>query len=262
VWRGRGILGLLVRRDLAVKYQSSVLGYLWSLIEPLTIAGIYWFIFGVLYNQRAGDDNVPYVLFLASGLFAWIWINGVLSDATTAMTLQSRLITTIRTPREIFAIARVFGKFIEYAAALPVLLLIAVALHGRFTWHLLYIVPAILVEFVFLIGIALMLSAFNVLLRDTEKFVRLLQRLLFYALPVIYPISRVLHPAHARIPGWVQDAYQCNPLVGIMELHHAVWYDVPPAPLAVWAAVVGSMVILVLGWVIFRALESAVLKEL
>jgi ABC-2 type transport system permease protein len=259
VWQGRGVLGLLIRRDLTVKYQASVLGYLWSLIEPLTVAATYWFIFGVLYGARVGDGGVPYVLFLASGLFAWIWVQGVLTEATTALTSQARLITTIRTPRQIFAIGRVAGKFFEYLAALPVLLLIAVLLGGHFGLHLLYLPVAVAVEGVFLTGVALLLASVNVLLRDTEKLVRLLQRVLFYALPIIYPLSKV---TAGSIPSWVTTVYQCNPLVGIIELHHAVWSTQAPPALPVWAAVIGSGLMLLGGWWVFRKLEPSVLKEL
>jgi ABC-2 type transport system permease protein len=258
VWESRGILSLLVRRDLTVKYQSSVLGYLWSLIEPLIIAVTYWFIFGVLYHEHLAGD-VPYVLYLASGLFAWIWIAGVLGEATTALTMQSSLITTIRTPREIFGIGRVAAKGFEYLAALPILLLIAILLHGHFGWQLVYLPAAIAVETIFLIGLSLLLSALNVMLRDTEKMARLGQRLLLYTLPVIYPLTRVMD---SGIPQWLKDLYQINPLVGIIELHHAVWSHQPPSGLAVSAAIVGSLLMLFGGYWIFRKLEPSVLKEL
>jgi ABC-2 type transport system permease protein len=259
VWGSRNILSLLVRRDLTVKYQTSVLGYLWSLIEPLTIALAYWFIFGVLYNER-NEGDVPYVLYLASGLFAWIWISGVLGEATTALTLQSRLITTIRTPREIFGIGRVVAKGLEFIAALPILFLIAILLHGHFGWQLVYLPAAIILETIFLIGLALLLSSLNVMLRDTERMARLAQRLLLYTLPVIYPFSRVMDAK--SIPVWLKDLYLINPLVGIISLHHAVWSTTPPSLLAVNAAIVGSLIMLFGGYWVFRKLEPSVLKEL
>jgi ABC-2 type transport system permease protein len=259
LWGSRNILSLLIRRDLVVKYQSSVLGYLWSLIEPLTVAATYWFIFGVLYGEKVGDGDVPYVLYLASGLFAWIWISGVLGEATTALTAQNRLITTIRMPREIFAIGRVAAKGFEYLASLPVLVLVAILLHGHFGWHLFYLPLAITVEAVFLVGLALLLASLNVMLRDTEKVARLLQRVLLYTIPVIYPLSRVLD---SGLPGWLKEAYQLNPLVGIIELHHAVWSRTPPVWNAIWVAMIGSVLMLGIGYWVFRRLEPAVLKEL
>jgi ABC-2 type transport system permease protein len=261
VWRHRNILGLLVRRDLAVKYQQSVLGYLWSLIEPLTVAATYWFVFGVLFHtSRISRDHLPYMLFLASGLFAWIWVNGVLGEATTALTSQARLITTIRVPREVFPIGRVAGKFFEYLAALPVLVLIAVLYRGTFGVYLLLIPVAVLLQTVFLVGISLMLASLNVMLRDVEKFVRLVQRVLFYALPIVYPLTLVT--SSSQIPGWVKAAYQADPLVGVFELHHSAWTGILPSGQLIWVSAVGCVAMLLGGWWVFRSLEPAVLKEL
>lgn len=263
VWRHRSVLWLLVIRDLTVKYQQSVLGYLWSLIEPLAVACTYWFVFGLLYKTKVGPEGESYILFLVSGLFAWIWINAVLSEATTALTAQARLITTINMPREMFPIGRVFGKFFEYLAAMPVLLIIAVANHAKFGVTLLLLPLAVLLQMIFLIGLSMLLASLNVMLRDTEKFTRLVQRMLFYALPIIYPLALVTNP-HNGLPHWVKVVYQANPLVGIFELHHAAWVPsagVPPAPLLISAAV-GSVLMLLLGWAAFRRLEPAVLKEL
>jgi len=263
VWRHRDVLRLLVQRDLTVKYQQSVLGYLWSLIEPLAVAATYWFVFGLLFDTRVGPNGESYLLFLVSGLFAWIWVNAVLGEATTALTTQARLITTINMPREVFPIGRVIGKFFEYLAAMPVLIVIAILYHAKFGLYLLLLPLAILLQMIFLIGAALLLAALNVMLRDTEKFIRLVQRVLFYALPIIYPLSLVTDPNNG-IPTWVKDLYMLNPLVGIFELHHAAWVSsegFPPAPLMI-SAVVGSVVMLLGGWLVFRRLEPSVLKEL
>jgi ABC-2 type transport system permease protein len=259
VWRSRGVLGLLVRRDLTVKYQQSVLGYLWSLIEPLSVAATYWFVFGVLFQTRASTDGVPYLLFLASGLFAWIWVSGVLGAATTALTTQARLITTIKVSREVFPIGRVAGTFFEYVAALPVLLLIAIFYHGRFGPYLLVLPLAVLIQLVFLVGVSLLLASLNVMLRDVERVVRLLQRVLFYALPIVYPLDLVMS---APLPRWVEVVYQLNPLVGILELHHAVWTENFPSAALVVTSVVGSLIMFLGGWWVFHRLEPSVLKEL
>ncbi|MCX4387057.1 ABC transporter permease [Micromonospora peucetia] len=268
LWSHRTSLRILVRRDLAVKYQQSMLGYLWSLIEPLGMGAIYWFVFGVLYsrdtNRHLGDAADSYPLFLLTGIFAWMWTSSALSEATNALTGQARLITTMNVPRQVFPIGRVTGRFAEYAAGLPILLAIAVgyAAYGRIElgWSLLALPLAVAVQAVLLVGLALLLSAVNVLMRDVERFMRLVIRVLFYATPIIYPLSLV---RDADLPGWLKIAYELNPLVGIFQLHHAVWYpdEFPDARLL--ATTVGvSLLVLAAGWWSFRRLEPAVLKEL
>ena len=109
-------------------------------------------------------------------------------------------------------------------------------------------------------GLALLLSAWNVLMRDVERFMRLIIRVLFYATPIIYPLSLV---RESGLPGWLKVVYELNPLVGIFQLHHAIWYpdEFPDARLLA-ITIVGSLLVLAAGWWSFRRLEPAVLKEL
>ncbi|MGI5211681.1 ABC transporter permease [Plantactinospora sp. CA-290183] len=268
VWSHRGTLRLLVRRDLAVKYQQSVLGYLWSLIEPLGMGAIYFFVFGLLYrsatNRHLGDAADSYPLFLITGIFAWMWTSSAIGEATNALTGQARLITTMNLPREVFPIGRVAGRFAEYLAGLPILIAIAIVYAWIGKIHLgvtLLALPlAVLIQATLLIGIALLLSSLNVLMRDIERLMRLVTRVLFYATPIIYPLTLV---RNSSLPDWVKIAYEINPLVGIFQLHHAVWYpdEFPDARLLAVAAG-GSLLVLLAGWWVFRRLEPAVLKEL
>ncbi|MEV4757246.1 ABC transporter permease [Micromonospora sp. NPDC049559] len=263
VWSHRNALRLLVRRDLAVKYQQSVLGYLWSLIEPLAMGIIYWFVFGVLYGtgQHLGPAKDSYPLFLITGIFAWMWTNSAISEATSALTGQARLITTMRVPREVFPLGRVIGRFAEYVAGLPVLIALAVYFgEFRLGMNLLALPLGVLLLMVLLTGVAMLLSSLNVLLADVDRMMRLITRLLFYATPITYPLALV---QKSGMPEWLKTLYELNPLVGIYQLFHAVWYPSEfPSNGLLAISVIGSVVLFFGGWWVFRALEPAVLKEL
>lgn len=260
IWSNRSAVALLVRRDLVVKYQQSILGYLWSLAEPLSLAAIYWFVFGVLFDTRIGLQDNSYPLFLVSGIFAWMWCNAALNDAVTALTSQARLIKTMRLPREIFPISRVIGRFAEYAAGFPVIVLFAVLYGVDFGPQLLNLLLALIAQGLLLFGLSFLLSSINVLLRDVERIMRLILRALFYAAPIIYPIHKV---TASSLPDWLKILYQCNPLVGIIQLHHSAWYptEFPPMPMLL-VTLGGCVLAFVSGWAVFRRLEPAVLKEL
>jgi ABC-2 type transport system permease protein len=265
VWRARNVLSFLVRRDLALKYQRSVMGYLWSLLEPLGIGLIYYFVFVVVIGRGGMLSGVisedQYVLYLMSGIFSFMWTNGVLSEATKALTGQKNLITTMNVPREVFPVGRVFARSTELLAGLPILAALALIVGGDFSWWLLVLVPAVLVQAVFLIGVALLLSSINVMMQDIERFMRMIHRLIFYSTPILYPLS-MLEDSNS-LPEWAKLVYMANPLVGILELYHAAWFpQLFPSAGLLTTAIVGSLITLVAGWLVFRRLEPAVLKEL
>lgn len=261
VWGNRSVLRVLVHRDLTLKYQQSILGYLWSLIEPLTMAVIYWFIFGVLFETQLVDGG-SYSMFIISGIFAWTWFNSAINESTSALTAQSRLVTTINLPRQLFPIGKVLGRFAEFLAGVPILLGAAILFRAEITWRTFVGLPlAILLQFALLIGIALLLSSVTVMLRDVERFVRLLVRVLFYAAPIIYPLNKVYEST--LLPGWVKKIYLADPMVGIFQLYHSAWFPNEwPSPALLGTSALGTFVVLALGIWTFRRLEPSVLKEL
>ncbi|WP_017625995.1 ABC transporter permease [Nocardiopsis chromatogenes] len=277
VWQNRQVVGLLVRRDLKVKYQKSILGYAWSMLEPLAMAGVYFFVFGLIFNTDRGvpgGDDAPggYLLFLISGLLPWLWFSTALNEAPKALISQSKLITTMKVPREIFPIAVVTRGFVDYLFTWPVLLVFVFFLGGRTTAMgvLVWLPAALVVQYAFTLGVTFLLASVNVLVRDVERIVRILNRILFYASAIIIPSGMVL-AADSSFPGWFKALFQLNPLLGIFKMHHAVWYPADAPGLASAAAhggfalttaLVGALAFLVVGYWVFRRLETAVLKEL
>jgi ABC-2 type transport system permease protein len=259
------VLGYLIRRDLALKYQQSFMGYVWSLIEPIGIGLIYYFVFIVVIGRggrlAGAIPEEHYILYLMAGIFSYMWTSSVFSQSTGALTGQKALITTMKVPREVFPIGRVFARSAEFLAGIPILALIALWVGVEFTWWLLVLPLAMLVQAVFLIGVALILSSLNVMMRDIERFMSMIGRLIFYSSPILYPLATVQDTE--RLPEWFKMVYQANPLVGIVELHHAVWFPhVFPSTGLLATCVTGAVTTLGAGWLLFRRLEPAVLKEL
>ncbi len=270
VWEHRRVVGLLVRRDLKVKYQQSVLGYAWTMLEPLALTTVYFFVFGVILNATRGipeeaQAHGGFLLFLVAGILPWTTFGSILSEAPRALITHSKLITTMKVPREIFPMATVGTKFVEYLLTLPVLLVFVIALGGQFTWMglLVWLPAAIVLQFTFGLGMTLFLASINVMLRDVERLTRIVTRLLFYGSAILFPATMVLT---SGIPEWLKTVYQLNPLLGIFEMHRTVWFsgfeELTPTALALCSSVVGSILMLVIGYWTFRRLEMSVLKEL
>ena len=90
----RDILRLLLSRDLKVKYADSKLGYLWSVLDPLLMAGVYWFVFTQIFPRGVGRE--PYILFLLLGMLPWNWASGVIGDSANALTADAKLVRSIQ----------------------------------------------------------------------------------------------------------------------------------------------------------------------
>lgn len=261
LWRHRRTLLVLVQRDLAVKYQKTVMGYMWSLIEPLCMALIYWVVFGVLMG-RDDVDGASFALYVVSGIFAWLWASHAMTESTTSLSSQSALITTMKVPREVFPVARVFARLAEFAAGVPIIVAFALVFGGPETWgwNLLLLPVVLVLQAVLLIGISFFLASLNVLYRDVQRFMRMALRIMFYAAPTVYPFDRVIE---ASVPDWLKVVYNANPFVGVIRLQHGVWIpgEIPGWRVVAYCAVV-SLAILFVGRWLFLRLEPAVLKEL
>ncbi|MQM28930.1 ABC transporter permease [Glycomyces sp. NEAU-7082] len=262
--RHRYALSVLVRRDLAVKYQATVMGYVWSLIEPLGLTLIYWFVFDLVFG---GGNDLPgtsgYLLFIVSGIFAYQWFSSAVNEGAKSLGGQASLITVMKVPREVFPVSKVLARFAEYAVGFPILIIVATLDGGVFRLNLLWLLPAILVQAMLTTGIVFVLAAANVLFKDVQRFLPLVMRVLFYGSAVIYPVSKVAEADTMKDNPWLFDIFSTNPLVGVFSMHRAAFNpELAPNLYQVGVAVGFSIFLLFFGRWIFYRLEPRVLKAL
>jgi ABC-2 type transport system permease protein len=252
LWQRRRAIRLLVARDLKVRYASSALGYVWSVLEPLLMAGIYWFIFTQVFTRTVGVE--PYIVFLLAGLLPWTWFSGAVTDAARSLHAEAKLVRSTNVPREVWVVRVVLSKGVEFLLSLPVLFLFAFIYGAQVDWQLVLLIPAVLLMATLVLGVGLLLAPLVVLVRDLERIVRIALRLGFYASPVIFAVQDVPEPLDA--------AFAFNPLAGIFELCRAGFFPgvVDWGHVGLSAAV--SVGLLLLGWCVFARLERIVLKEI
>lgn len=235
-----------------MRYSTSVLGYLWSILDPLVMAGIYWFVFTQVFSRTVGHE--PYIVFLLSALLPWMWFNGAVSDSTRAFLREAKLIRSTRIPRTIWVARLVLSKGIEFVASIPVLALFALFSGATIHVEALLFPLAIIIQAALTMGVGLIVAPLVVFFRDLDRATKLILRFLFYASPIIYGLSDLPAP----LQGWAA----ANPLFGIMSLYRAAFF---PDQLN-WAVVgVGcavTAVILAIGILVFARTERAVLKEI
>src|SRR5262249_52465343 len=125
VWEFRRILSLLIGRDIRVRYASSVLGYLWAVLDPLALSAVYWFLFTQVITRKVGFP--PYILFLVAGQLDWQWINSSFNTSLNALRSESQMVRSSNVPRELWVLRVVLSQGVQYLFSLPVLAIFALA---------------------------------------------------------------------------------------------------------------------------------------
>lgn len=255
--RARGILWLLVKRDLKVRYADSLLGYVWSVLDPLLMGAIYWFVFTQIFKRSVGQD--PYIIFLLCGLLPWLWFTSGVSEGSKALRTQSKLVRSTSLPREIWVLRSVIAKGLEFSFSLPVLVIFMIFYPPPITWHLPLFALGALLQLILLTGVGLLLAPLVVLYRDLDPLIRIGLRFLFYASPVIYGISDLYN---ANLPRFLEVLYLLNPMSGILSAYRAGFFSAELHWDAIGVSAGVSVLILMLGWFVFARFERAVLKEM
>lgn len=244
---------MLVRRDLQKQYTKFRLGYLWTLLEPLGMSLVLWFVFSVLLGARALGQQ-PYVLFLTLAILPWWWFTKGLASATRVFRRAGGQLRVSLLPTELWVARVILVTMAEFLFSLPVVIL---AMVGTQYWPgpLIVLYPVgIVLQALLMYGLALLISAGSVVIPDLARIVRIVLRAMFYLSPIIYSIS--------NIPERVQPLSAINPLVGVFGLYRVgFWPDEHTDPWAFGLSISLSLVILVVGVVVFRRLEPRILKE-
>jgi lipopolysaccharide transport system permease protein len=210
--RWREILLVLVLRDLQARSRQAYLGYLWILIQPLLLTGVFTFLVQRVLG-RADQSAVPYPLFLMAALVPWQFFANSLVDSAESLVKNVDLVRQVYFPREILAVYPVFARLVDVAVG-------CVALAGFMVYFQIVPSPWVLLapvilfeEMLFASAFGLLLSAANVGWRDVSRGLPLLLFLLLYAVPVLY--------SPESVPASIRPIYDLNPLAFLVDTFRA-----------------------------------------
>lgn len=251
-WRHHYVLQNFVSRDLKVKYRGTFLGYLWSLLEPLSLVFVYYFVF-VVIAERGGPD---YPLIVMLGILPYTFFSSVVTGGSTTLTQNRGLIRRVYLPRELFVLGHLGSQtvvlLLSLAAVVPLLWIYGEA-PG---WRIVLLVPAIGLIALLSTGLALALACANVLYRDVGYVLRVILRLGFYGSPVIYPIELV--------PDRLLEVYALNPMAVYLTMVRAAFTN-QPLPMSgghvAWAIAV-ALVAFAVGAQLFQRWQARAVKYL
>lgn len=256
--RFRGLLSTLVARELKARYRGSVLGFLWSLINPLLLLGVYTFVFSVIFQPRFATMEGPYALFLMTGLFPWTWVATSLLEGTQSLTANAGLIRKAIFPAEVLPMVSVLSNMVHFLFALPVLggaLVIGHLLgHPVGSWTVILLPLVVFLQLFVLGGLTLGLAALNVHFKDVKDILANLLALLFYLTPVVYPLSFIQIDLLKALVRWL------NPFTPFTTTYQEIlYYGLVPElgmwlHMAAWSVVAWSLG----GWLFGRLRDSLV----
>jgi ABC-type polysaccharide/polyol phosphate export permease len=192
ILRFRSLLATLTSRELKARYRGSILGFLWSLANPLLLLAVYSFVFGFVFRSRF-EGAEPYAIFLITGLFPWLWASSSLLEGSMSFIANSGLLRKAVFPVELLPTVAVLSNLAHFLLALPILAAALAA--GRLLGYPLsgataLLLPLIvLIQLPMLVGLALGLSALNVHFKDVRDIVSNLLTLVFFLTPILYPLS-------------------------------------------------------------------------
>jgi ABC-2 type transport system permease protein len=215
----RELLVFLVRKDLKVKYKGSVLGLLWSMLNPAVVLAVYYVVFTYFLPNHIPD----FAIFLFSGLLVWNLFSTAVVGASSAIVGSAGIVKKVAFPREILPISQVGTATMFFFFQTGALIFFLIGFRFTPDWGYMPLVAWALVDLVVLAtGFAVLLSAINVYMRDIEHLVGVLMQAWFWGVPIIYPFTKVDDGHHK----WLAIAYLVDPVVPIVLVFQRAIYGI------------------------------------
>jgi len=237
----------LAQRHLAQRYRGSLLGFLWSIINPLCLMLVYVLVFHYYMRSNLVEH---YPIFLFCGLLPWIWSSSALMEGTSSIVQSGHLITKSMFPAQLLPMVAVLTTMVNFVLSLPLLFVFMFASGVTFKLTLLALPFLVLLQFLLLSGCVLLLSSLNVVFRDVQHILGNLLSFLFFLCPIVYPASIV--------PEQLRFSLYLNPLALLTQFYQQVILDgtLPPAAHVGYLLAVSAVIILVGNLVFCRHRES------
>ncbi|MDR7562845.1 MAG: ABC transporter permease [Armatimonadota bacterium] len=206
----RELLWALGMREVRVRYKQSLLGVVWAAIQPLTMM----FIFTIVFSRfaRLPSEGVPYPVFSYAALLPWNFFSSAVSHAITSVAGGGALIKKVYFPRAVLPLASMLTSGVDFLVSAGVFGLLMAYYGVPVSWHVLYVVLLLLLQVAFMIGVSLLLGAFNAYYRDVRYVLPIALQVWLYATPVVWSMTLVperyrawyalLNPMAAAIEGW------------------------------------------------------------
>ncbi|HTS14841.1 MAG TPA: ABC transporter permease [Candidatus Sulfotelmatobacter sp.] len=258
LWSRRRLARYLVQADLTKTGANTLLGNIWWVMDPLLQMAVYVVFVQIIVGNKTPD----YPLFVFAAILPWKWFSSGVNDAILSILSQERIIKQVAFPKIVLPTAATVSGIVSFAfGMIPLVALIVLFYSDRLSPTLLLIPAVAIVQFVFTLAVAIVLSALNVFYRDVGNLMRHVLRLWFYLSPALYTQDQVAHLSvnHPELA----TLYGLNPFAVILEAYHAViFYGTQPDWQALGGLLGVSLILLAVAILIFKRVEPAFAKVL
>lgn len=252
IYQYREMIFSLVRRDLRGRYKASVLGFLWTFINPLCQILVYTFVFQFI--MRTGIEQ--FYVYLISGMIPWIFFSTAVSGGTMCIKNQSEMVKKIYFPREVLPISFVTSAFINMLFCFVMIFAVIIFSGRGFSVVALLFLPLVMIiEYIMALGFTMIVSGLTIYFRDMEHIVSVIMMAWIYLTPIMYTIDMV--------PEQLRGVYYFNPMTPVIQAYQQILYfeQIPKMGTLLLAGVFG-IIVLIIGVVAFRKMERNFAEEL
>lgn len=260
LWQYRYLLRNMVVRDLKARYKNSILGILWSILNPLFLMVVFTVLFSVMANNQIRD----YPIFVLAGLIPWNFFSGSLTSGTTSIIGNSTLVKKVYFPRELLPASTLLSNLVNFAFAFLVLIVFLYIFGIGLTRHALWVIPILATQLIFTFGLTLLLGSLSVFYRDVLMILEVVILAWFFMTPVFYSLEMfgqavtvwgiTFNPA--QLMRWV------NPMASIIDGYRTVLWGtygsggpVSMNPAFLLRTFVTAVIVLVAGYAVFARLN-------
>ena len=248
----RELLKTNIRKDIRGRYKASVLGVLWSFINPLLTVLVYAIVFP--YLMRSTAEN--YIVYLVTGIIPWTFFQTVLNQCVTCIKGNAGIIKKVYFPRVILPISAMCSGLINFFISCVIILAFCIFWKVGISWHIIFVPLIAVIQGLFALGLGLALGAIDAYFQDLEYIVNFLTQLLFYGTPIVYELSQFSSQS------LIAHAVRLNPMTTIMNSYRDVFlYHQTPDLQALAIVAVVTLAVVFVGYLIFRKLEKGFAEQ-